>query len=101
MADRKKPLRWRRESRETGLRSICQGERGWELRRGNVRLASVAVLTRGWSREKIGYYFSGWIGDKFINTASRPEPFPDAESAKYQAEKWVRDVEAGREVSDA
>lgn len=92
MADRKKPLRWRREPRETGLRSVCQGERGWELRRGGERLASVSVQTRGWSKEKIGYYFSGRIGNVFINTAAEGRaPFPDSESAKREAEKWVKD----------
>ena len=50
--------RWRREPNETGLRSICQGTRGWEYRENGEEIATVRPLTRGWDRwDVIGWFF--------------------------------------------
>jgi hypothetical protein len=59
VSNRKKSvtLRWKREPRESGLRGVAQGPRGWHLYWGPNRIASVAVLFKGFSRERDGWYF--------------------------------------------
>lgn len=51
-------LRWKREPRETGLRAVVQGPRGWHLYWGPNRLASVSILYKpGFSRERDGWMY--------------------------------------------
>lgn len=50
-------LRWKRVPRETGLRAVVQGPRGWRLHWGPHELATVAVLYKGFSRQMDGWFF--------------------------------------------
>lgn len=50
-------LRWSRVPRETGLRAVGAGPRGWVLSWGPNRLASVHVMFKGFSRETDGWCF--------------------------------------------
>jgi hypothetical protein len=68
------PIRWRREPRETGLARVTQGERGYQLWRGNQRLASVSVAYKsGRFSPKLGYYWAARCdeaGVPFYNSIS-------------------------------
>lgn len=83
-------LRWRRESRETGLRAVVQGERGYELWYGDERVASASPYGR--YRPEQGYYWSApsneRLGIALKNTAS--QPVATIEEAKEQAMAYVR-----------
>lgn len=93
MSEKFKSLRWRREKRATGLRSACQGERGWDLWRGEVELAWVRPLVRGWTKNKIGYYFYAAVNGENINTANC-DPYLTMDDAKAAAKKWVMDSDS-------
>jgi hypothetical protein len=79
------PLRWRREPRATGLARVCQGERGYELRRGGVRVGHVSVLYEfGKYSAKLGYYWSARIGTDMYNSCSDRPILQSPEEAKAQ-----------------
>ena len=86
--------RWRREPRETGLRSGCQGVRGYEYRENGQWIAKVAPLTRGFDRYDVtGWY---WYGDG-INTASRNPPYATAEDAMKAATDHFANAQVSRD----
>ncbi len=77
--------RWSKEPRETGLRSITQGVRGFELKKDGVRLAFVSPLYSPNDRfQVIGWY---WYGFR-QNTSNSPVATP--EEAKAQAMEAYR-----------
>jgi len=79
-------LRWRKQPNETGLRRVCQGPRGFELRDGEKAVVHVAPLTNPANRwEVIGWYWYG-LG---MNTSG--EPVRSAEEAKAQAMAWAKE----------
>lgn len=74
-------LRWSRQPRETGLRAVGAGPRGWILWWGSTKLASVNVLFKGFSRDTDGWYFvarADELGIPLHNTCSvRGRPADD------------------------
>ena len=80
-------LSWKREPRETGLRAVTQGERGYDLRYGGIEVARVRPLKRNGG----GYYWyarADELGVGFKNTAY--EPVATVEEAKAQAFDYVK-----------
>ena len=77
--------RWRRQPSNTGLSSIGQRERGYELRENGEILARVSPLTGNLDRfEVTGWYWYGFG----INTANRPVETP--EQAKAQVMNHIK-----------
>ena len=82
---RKRQLRWRREPRETGLRGVCQGTRGWELRYGKVDVGSVSIHSPGdrWAEGPWYWVASAQeVGIPLRNTACDGLVYETAEAAK-------------------
>jgi hypothetical protein len=84
---KKKPrLTWKREDRETGLRAVCQGERGYDLRLDGRDLASVSPLREG------GYYWccstEEDLGIVHKNTAHAPKA--TIEEAKEECMAYIK-----------
>lgn len=89
-------MRWRKQKREHGLASVCQGKRGFELWHDKVKIASLAPWYEGLSREETGlWYWYARLDDneglgfsiQLMNTARKPVGF---EEAKSECEKYVR-----------
>lgn len=82
-------LRWKKEPKETGLRSIGAGPRGSYLHDGVIRYATVSVLG-GWSRPFMGWYFvAGWESSvPHKNTCGNP--YKTEDEAKSAAIEYVR-----------
>ena len=81
-------MRWKKESSEKGVASVIQGPRGYWLREGDTRLASVRPLDRSgvaW------YWVAGWDArDRIPHKNTCGEPTDSLESAKAQAVAYVR-----------
>jgi len=75
-------LRWRKEPHETGLRSVGQSPRGFELRDGEEVVCSVSPAGGGWRSPLRGWY---WVGDG-INTYNSKPLFKTKEDAKADAD---------------
>lgn len=98
MNDRRKPrMRWKRDPRETGLRAVGAGPRGWTLHDGEREYASVGALGGNWSRKFSGWY---WVafgdGIEYRNTCD--DPIADPEDAKDRALSYVKEQLAIRSV---
>lgn len=95
MAERKKPLRWRRQPSETGLRAIGQGPRGWDLRQGGQTLGYVRPQTDsgfGWSANIVGYYFVAHVpGTPAHNCLWDKTRFGTEEEAKEACLTYVKE----------
>lgn len=103
MAERKKPLRWRKEPDEQGLASIGQAARGWDLRRDGEELAVVRPIESP-RFCVVAWYFYGSVGDKSYNSFNDKKAWKTPEAAKAAAEKWVRtelDISSREAVNDA
>ena len=87
---RKKPLRWKKEPDESGLASIGQAERGWDLRRDGEELASVRPIERP-RFNVVAWYFCASVGDDRYNSYADKKAWKTPEAAKAAAEKWVRE----------
>jgi hypothetical protein len=75
-----KTARWRKQPNETGLRSIGQAPRGFELRRGDEVVAYVSPAGGAALNGPLrGWY---WVGFG-VNTYSLGELFATAEDAKH------------------
>jgi hypothetical protein len=90
-------ITWRRQSNETGLRSVGAVERGYDLRVNGDAVASVRPVTGGtvMDRATRGWYWSAptnaALGIEWRNTFTRTAPnFATVEEAKADAEKYVR-----------
>lgn len=85
-------LTWKRQPNETGLRSVGQLERGWNLRADGVHVASVRPATRAFERATVGWWWScpsdETRGIEWKNTASAPAKTP--EEARDHCEDYVR-----------
>ncbi len=92
---RKPRMRWKREPRETGLRSVVAGPRGWTLHDGEHEYAIVNALGGNWSREFSGWY---WVafgpGIEYRNTCDFP--LDDPEVAKTCALSYIKERLAAR-----
>ncbi|MFL7901595.1 hypothetical protein ACJ41P_10710 [Azospirillum argentinense] len=91
MAKQSNRLSWRRQPNETGLARVCQYTRGYDLRIGNDRLASVGPngrhAERGWN------WYASEDTDRGIawkNSAAEGRSFATAEEAKADAESYIR-----------
>ena len=72
-------LRWRRQPRETGLRAVTQGPRGWQLFAGAVKVASVNAAYADFSREVRGWYWvagADEMGVRLHNSSASPSLSP-------------------------
>jgi hypothetical protein len=65
---------WSRQPSERGLAGVCQGPRGFILKRGGKEVGRVSPLTGGpINRDITGWYWYGsghnslWSGDKYTN----------------------------------
>lgn len=74
--------RWRKEPNETGLRSIGQRDRGYELWEDGECICNVSPSGSGWQRPLEGWY---WCGDG-INTYNTKPLFKTKEDAKADAD---------------
>lgn len=86
-------LTWSREPREKGLAAVCQGERGWHLKADGKMIGTVRPHYKGFSREKIGYYWyarSDELGIPVRNTAGIKH-YATPEEAKEACKKYVLD----------
>ena len=72
-------LTWRRQPNETGLRAVCQSERGYELRFGGETVGHVSKTFED------SYYFYG-CGKNSLNTG---ETFKEVAEAKIACKAWV------------
>lgn len=73
--------RWSRDPRETGLRAVVQGERGFQLKKDGDVIVRVAPIKKGGSSwgEVIGWYWYGMGQNTCIS------PCDTADEAKAQA----------------
>ena len=81
-------LTWRREPKETGLRRVYQGTRGYELRYNQETIITVSPLYRYWDRyidDIVGWY---WVG-LGRNTCQTPCSTP--EEAKIEAKAYAKE----------
>lgn len=93
MAEHKKPLRWRRQPSETGLRRVTQGPRGAILARGDEEFARVSACsppgTHSWA-----FMWHGHVAGERYNSAADKRYYPaTAEglaAAMRDADEWVR-----------
>ena len=85
MSERKKIARWRKQPNETGLRSIGQTPRGYELRIGEEIILRVWPDGGGWRNDLTGWY---WTGLGVIGCDSGK--FATAELAKADADAHYR-----------
>lgn len=83
-------LRWKMEERETGLRAVGAGPRGFYFHDGDKVYARVSPLGGDWRRPLAGWYWvAGWdSGVPHKNTCG--SPCPTIEDAKKQAAEYVR-----------
>ena len=86
-AVRAKPARWRKQPRETGLRSVGARPRGYELRKDGEDLISVSPAGGGWASPLRGWY---WVGYG-INTYNTKPLFDTAEDAKADADAYYKE----------
>ena len=80
-----KKARWRKQPRETGLRSIGSGPRGYELRIGDEVIIHVSAYGGGWSQPLRGWY---WYG--MDRNTSTEKLFATAEEAKAAADAFYK-----------
>lgn len=82
-------LTWKREERETGLRSIYQGERGYDLRINGVRIGRACRKGVRFGASEGYYWYAGeppWLPHK--NTSDTPVATMD--EAKAQCMAYVK-----------
>ena len=75
-------VRWKLNPRQTGLRAVGAGPRGYELHDGSIVLMWIQANGGGWRRPQEGWY---WYGLE-ANTSSTP--VATIEEAKAQARAW-------------
>lgn len=84
-----KRMRWKQDPKETGLRAVGAGPRGYFYHDGKNKYASVSPLGGDWRKPLSGWYWvAGW--DSSIphkNTCGTPCETP--EEAKKQAAEYV------------
>lgn len=86
-AKKRKVARWRKQPSETGLRSIGQGPRGYELRLDGEELIHVSPIGGGaLNGPLLGWYWYG-LGR---NTYTEREPFKTKEEAKADADAFYK-----------
>ncbi|WP_146123546.1 hypothetical protein [Burkholderia multivorans] len=77
--------RWSKEPRETGLRAITQGERGFHLKKDGKILATVLPLMMPGSRfTVIGWYWYGFGQNTCRSPVSTPEEAKAQAMAVYR-----------------
>lgn len=74
-------MRWRKTPNETGLRSVGQTPRGFELREGEKVICAVVSVGGGWRGPLKGWY---WYSDD-VNTYNTKPLFKTKEDAKADA----------------
>ena len=82
-------LRWKLNQKETGLRAVGAGPRGYMYHDGKKIYASVSPLGGNWREPLRGWYWvAGWdSGVPHKNTCKAPCETP--EEAKKQAAEYV------------
>lgn len=85
-------LSWRKQPSEQGLASVGQRERGFELRYGDVDVASVTPVTNGMSRQTTGWYYCARADEYGVprHNTYGTQHWPTKEEAKAECDKWVR-----------
>lgn len=78
--------RWRKTPDETGLRSIGQLPRGFELREGDEVICAVVPVGGGWRGPLKGWF---WSGDG-VNTYNTKPLFKTKEDAKADATAYFK-----------
>lgn len=78
--------RWSKEPRETGLRAITQGERGFHLKKDGEIIARVQPLTGPNSRwDVVGWFWYGFGNNTCHTPVSTPEEAKAQAMAAYKA----------------
>lgn len=85
--EKKSRASWRKEPNETGLRSVGQGPRGYELRKDGDWLIKVAPSGGNWMRPLEGWY---WYGLD-TNTFNTKPLFATAEDALADAKAYYKE----------
>lgn len=75
-------LRWRRQPSEKGLALVCQGWRGYDLWRGEQRIASVRAIG-------VEFY---WYGLGRNSTREQQFAYPTVDDAKSAAMNAAKDA---------
>ena len=82
-------LRWKKQPRETGLRSIGSGPQSSDLWDGTKVYATVAAIGGNWRDSTIrGWYWHTMDLPEYMNTHGAPKP-TEAE-AKAEAMAWIK-----------
>ena len=84
----KTKLRWKKDSRETGLKSIGAGPRGSKYHDGVKQYASVSAIGGGWRPFEGWHWVAGWDSDIPYYNSCR-NPLATEEEAKKAAEAYV------------
>lgn len=91
-------LTWSRQPRETGLRAVCAGPRGWILKVDGVRVGDVSAAYKGLSRDIRGWDFMArGDGIPWKNSAAEGVFYPDDEAAKTACKTYVAACLAAKE----
>lgn len=92
-------ITFKQHTRETGLRAVCAGPRGWDIKVNGKRVGSVSWVNAGIGSVKrpMGWFFV--VSDPFpyINTCDAP--LEDSEQVKANAKAYIQ--AAMRTDSDA
>ena len=83
-------LTWKKQARETGLRSIGSGPRGYDLNLDGEQIAAVRANGGNWTQLQSGWYWHGG-NDKTgrRNTYSEKLLFPTIDAAKESCRAWI------------
>jgi hypothetical protein len=87
-------LRWRRAPRLSGLASVGQGERDYELREDGETILRVCKARDFGSFTTRGWFFAGRVDGQYVNTCDAL--VSTAEEAKENADAWVRKIRPPR-----
>jgi hypothetical protein len=90
MSEKKPRLRWKRNPRETGLRAVGAGPRGWTLHDGQEEFACVNALGGDWSRPFSGWYWVAYSRPGIALRNTCDSPIHDPEEAKAEAMAYVK-----------
>jgi hypothetical protein len=92
MTTPKPRLRFRLCPKETGLRAIGAGPRGWDLLYGDLCIGGVSPIGGGWGGPVTGWYWvasEASVGVPWCNTCHTPSATP--EEAKAACMAYVRE----------
>lgn len=82
-------IRWKKQARETGLRSIGAPPQGYVLHDGKTEYATISPNGGGWIRKQQGWYWVVPTHEHIPYKNTWQSPCESVEDAKAQAKKYV------------